>query len=224
MATSTRRVAEELWNGALPLQAPMQLVRELYDAENRGKALPSGSQDMAGLIIPGVSRLDYDCRFEDGFFPSHVESCNDPNVARWLEQALHLVPVAERPEGYSPLGRQRLTSEWVQRLGESGKACYEAILARDIQRLGASMNETMRCWEELLPDTVSHPLITHDLLGLLAAYQVRHAGAMYSGCGGGYLYVVSEEPVPGAIQVKIRLKQEEGTLIPGEQSLIRPRP
>jgi len=189
----------------------MQLVRELYDAENRGKMLPSGSQDMAGLIIPGVSRLDYDYQFEGGFFPCHIESCNDPNVGRWLEHVLHVLPVAQRPEGYSPLGRQCLTSEWAHRLGESGKACYEAILAREIQSLGASMNETMRCWEALLPDTVSHPLITQDLLGLLASYQARYAGAMYSGCGGGYLYVVSEEPVPDAIQVKIRLKQEQGT-------------
>ena len=28
---------------------------------------------------------------------------------------------------------------------------------------------------------------------------------MYSGCGGGYLIVVSETPVPGSLQVKVRL-------------------
>jgi hypothetical protein len=27
---------------------------------------------------------------------------------------------------------------------------------------------------------------------------------MYSGCGGGYLYVVSKDPVPGAFHVKVR--------------------
>ena len=27
---------------------------------------------------------------------------------------------------------------------------------------------------------------------------------MYSGCGGGYLYVVSEEPVPGSLHVQVR--------------------
>jgi len=31
---------------------------------------------------------------------------------------------------------------------------------------------------------------------------------MYSGCGGGYLYVVSDEPVPGAFKVKVRGKKE----------------
>jgi hypothetical protein len=32
-----------------------------------------------------------------------------------------------------------------------------------------------------------------------------YCGAMYSRCGGGYLYVVSEEPVPGGFQVKVRV-------------------
>ena len=209
MATSTRVVAEKLWNGELPDREPMHLIRELYKAENNGKALPSGSQDMAGLIFPGVSRLDYDCAFEGGFFPCHIETCNDPDVGRWLERVLHVLPVAQRPEGYSPLGTQCLSTEWVQRLSQSGKTCFEAIVAKDIQKLGASMNETMRCWAALLPETVAHPTITVDLLGLLALYQKRYAGAMYSGCGGGYLYVVSEEPVPGAIKVKLRLASRQ---------------
>jgi hypothetical protein len=210
MATSTRRIAEKLWNSALPERDPMELVRELYEAENDGKAKPSGSQDMAGLILPGVNRLDYDYEFEGGLFPAHFESCNNPDVGRWLEEIFHVLPIAQRPDGYSPLEEQHLSAEWVHRLSESGKACFDAILAKDIEKLGASMNESMRCWEALLPHTVAHPLITVDLLGLLAFYQGRYAGAMYSGCGGGYLYVVSEEPVPGAIKVKIRPAEKHG--------------
>jgi hypothetical protein len=52
-----------------------------------------------------------------------------------------------------------------------------------------------------------HPEITVDLKSILKFYQTRYAGAMYSGCGGGYLYVVSEEDVPGAIKVNIRIKR-----------------
>jgi len=205
MATSTRRIAEQLWNDGLPDKDPMALVRELYEAENKGKASPSGSQDMAGLILPGINRLDYDYEFAGGLFPARVESCNDPEVGRWLEEVIHLLPIAQRPDGYSPLDEQHLNAEWVRRLGQSGKACFAAILAKDTAKLGASLNECMSCWEALLPNTVAHPLITVDLLGLLAYYQERYAGAMYSGCGGGYLYVVSEDPVPGAIKVKLRL-------------------
>jgi hypothetical protein len=62
----------------------------------------------------------------------------------------------------------------------------------------------MKCWEMILPHTVKHPAITLDLAGILSYYQSRYAGAMYSGCGGGYLYIVSEELVPGGIRVKVR--------------------
>jgi len=62
------------------------------------------------------------------------------------------------------------------------------------------------CWEKLLPHTVRHPTIKVDLKALLRAYQSRHPGAMYSGCGGGYLFVVSREPVSGAFKVTVRVK------------------
>jgi hypothetical protein len=47
-----------------------------------------------------------------------------------------------------------------------------------------------------------------DLMELMGFYQSRYHGAMYSGCGGGYLFVVAEEPVPGALQVQIRIAQK----------------
>ncbi len=205
MGTSTRRVAMQLWNGRLPQGEPMELVRQLYQAENEGKAEPSGSQDMAGLVYPGVNRLDYDYAHEGGYFPCHVESCCDPAVAAWLERVIHLLPVAPRPPGYQPIDIKNLDPDWIERLAQSGKDCYQAILARDLRRLGASFNECMRCWEALLPHTVSHPTITVDLKGILAYYQAHYPGAMYSGCGGGYLFVLSEEPVPGTLKVKIRI-------------------
>jgi hypothetical protein len=63
----------------------------------------------------------------------------------------------------------------------------------------------MRCWEKLLPETVRHPALTVDLAGLLKAYQSQYPGAMYSGCGGGYLLVAAPAPVPGAFRLKVRV-------------------
>jgi hypothetical protein len=204
MATGTRYVAIDLWQGKLPPGDPAALVRELYAAENRGKPEPSGSQDMIGLIYPGVNRLDFRYEHEGGIFPCHIESCRDPQVARWLEDVIYMVPVAPRPPGYNPLGVKNLDRQWIGQLGRSGSDCYDAILARDAAGLGAAMNECMRCWEAILPHTVRHPTVTVDLCGLLAYYQSQYAGAMYSGCGGGYLYVVSDRPVPGGFRVRVR--------------------
>jgi hypothetical protein len=99
-----------------------------------------------------------------------------------------------------------LEPHWVQKLGESGRDCFEAVVRRDVASLGASLNLCMECWEAILPHTVRHPTISIDLKSLLGNFQARYPGAMYSGCGGGYLIVAAEEDVPGALRVRIRTK------------------
>jgi hypothetical protein len=209
-ASGTRAVAMNLWNGCLPEGPADELVQELYHAENRGKSQPSGSQDMIGLVYPGISRLDYSFRANGGVFPATIESLNEPGIARWLERVLYLVPIEPRPEGYNPLGEKNLHPRWIQRLGRSGKKCFEAIRRRNLESLGESMNECMVCWEKILPHTVRHPTIKVDLKAILRAYQGMYPGAMYSGCGGGYLFVVSNTPVPGGFQAKIRISPGPG--------------
>ncbi len=208
MGTSTRKMATALWGDAAPVGHPADLVKQLYNAENKDKPEPSGSQDMIGLVYPGVSRLDYDYACEGGYFPAAIESNNNPAVAAWLEKVIHMIPVNQRPLGYNPLEIKNLLPEWIGRLGQSGKDCYAAILARDTNALGASMNDCMRCWETILPGTTRHSTLNIDLAAILDYYQSRYAGSMYSGCGGGYLYVVSDTPVPGAFQVKVRIALE----------------
>ena len=205
IASGTRAVAMKIWKGKLPNRSPEILARELYDVENKGKAEPSGSQDMIGLVYPGVNRLDYDYQIHGGIFPSHIESCNKIKVARWLEKVLHLIPVEPRPDGYNPLGIKNLDPKWVAKLGQSGNNCFNAIVKMDAKALGASLNLNMKCWEKLLPHVVRHPLLRVDLMPILQAYQKQYLGAMYSGCGGGYLIVVSEKSVPGAFQVTVRV-------------------
>ncbi|MGA9453015.1 MAG: hypothetical protein WBW41_16925 [Verrucomicrobiia bacterium] len=204
MASGTRAIAIRLWKGKLPKRPLDELVRELYAAENAGKAEPSGSQDMIGLVYPGISRLDYDYAVEGGIFPAHIESLNSTRAARWLEGVLHVLPIEPRPEGYNPLGEKHLEPQWVARLGQTGQDCFDAIRRMDVAALGTSFNETMLCWEKLLPHVVRHPLIKMDLKSILKAYQRRYPGAMYSGCGGGYLFVASNGPVPGAFKVNVR--------------------
>lgn len=74
----------EIWKGTLPDENPQILMRDLYHAKNIIRIEPSGSQDMTGVVFPGVNRLDYAASFKDGFFPVHIESNINPDVARWL--------------------------------------------------------------------------------------------------------------------------------------------
>ena len=204
MGTSTRKVAMRLWNGRAPEGNRDALVRDLYAAENEGQLDPSGSQDMAGILYPGINRLDYDFNHEGGYFPCRVESNNEPTLFAWLEQMIYVVPINQRPAGYYPLEEKNLDSSLICRLGQSGADCFDAIIAKDAQALGNSMCESNHCSQAILPNTVRHPTITIDLMAILRYYQNRYYGAMYSGCGGGDMYVVSEEPVPGGFQVQVR--------------------
>ncbi len=206
MATGTRRVAQQLWGDQLPTDRPPDvLVRELYQAENEGQADPSGSQDMCGLIYPGISRLDYDAAVEGGWFPSHIESTSDPEVVAWLERVVHLVPVGGRPDGYDPLLTRNLDPAWVARLGACGAACYDAIVAMDLVALGESLNENSLAWRAILPNVYEHDTIKTDLWGLLTAYMTDYPGAMQSGCGGGYIIVASDEPPAGSARITVRV-------------------
>lgn len=210
MATSTRKVASRLWGRSLPDRPPADLVRELYAEENRGKADPSGSQDMVGLIYPGIVRMDFDASREGGIFPVRVESCVDPSVAAWLERRVRILAVCQRPAGYNPLVAKNIEPGWVKRLGDSGRACFDSIVARDLAGLQASMNECMLSWEALLPATLRDPLIPLDLRGLLGHYRGEYGGAMYSGCGGGYLFIATDREVPGSFGFRVRLPRAPG--------------
>jgi hypothetical protein len=204
MATSTRKVAARLWGRRLPDRPPAQLVRELYAEENRGKGEPSGSQDMVGLVYPGIVRMDFDASSEGGVFPVRIESCTDAGVVAWLERTIKILPVSQRPMGYNPLGTKNLEPGWIRRLGESGRNCFDSIVARDLAGLQASMTECMLAWEALLPATLRHPLVQVDLMGLLDYYRDEFGGAMYSGCGGGYLFIATDRPVPGSCGFRVR--------------------
>jgi hypothetical protein len=204
MATSTRKVAARLWGKYLPDRPYPELVRELYAEENKGKSEPSGSQDMVGLVYPGIVRMDFDIANEGGYFPVRVESCEDPAVFAWLEKRIKILPVAQRPSGYNPLVAKSLEPGWIKRLGESGRSCFDSILARDLGGLQSAMNECMLAWDALLPATLRHPLVTVDLVGIMDYYRKEYGGAMYSGCGGGYLFVASDRPVPGSIGFRVR--------------------
>ncbi len=200
MATSSRRLARELWGDRLPSGDLETTAKMLFAYENPpGTKYVSGAQDAIGLVYPGVNRMDY----AGSFWPERIESTRDPEVVAWLESVLHFVPLAPRPDGYDPLLEQHLTPDAAQRLGEAGRQCWDAILNRDVRSLGESMTRTVEGWKEILPLTVNEEIEAER-----ARYD-HHPGAVFSGCGGGYIVVASEEPVERGFPVKVRRTAED---------------
>lgn len=197
MATSSRKVAKELWGDEYPAGNPVRNAQLLFGAENPpGSEYISGTQDHIGLLVPGVSRIDYDGEF----WPKHIESTVDLETCEWLSNVLNFAPLQPRPKGYNPILRKNLDPAIIKRLGKSGDACYDAILKKDVKALGESMKETFLCWSEMLPYTVPDWVMEE----MQANYFPKYSGAITSGSGGGYIVFPSEEKVEGTIKVKIR--------------------
>jgi cytidyltransferase-like protein len=196
MATSSRKVALELWGDRIPAGDPERNARLLFGAENPpGSHYVSGSQDHLGLLLPGINRLHYD----GAYWPARIDSITDPGTVRWLESILHLIPVGARPQQYDPLQDRRVTAEGVQMLVESAESCWSSIRERNVVRLGRSLTMNLEAWKRILPRAVPE-----EQEKKLQAY-VRYPGAIFSGSGGGYIILASEEEVPDAVKIKIRI-------------------
>ena len=197
MATSSRKVGIELWGDNPPIGDPLRQAQLLFGAENPpGSEYISGSQDHIGLLVPGISRLDYN----GSYWPENIENNADADICEWLSDVLHFIPLQPRSEGYNPLLKRNLDPVLVKRLGESGEKCFEAILSKDVKLLGESMKETFMVWHEMLPYTVPDWVLEE----MQTCYFSKYSGAITSGSGGGYIVLPSENRVEGAIKIKVK--------------------
>jgi cytidyltransferase-like protein len=197
LATSSRDCAIKLWGNQYPEGNPPENAKLLFGAENPpGTKYVSGSQDHLGLLMPGINRLYYN----GGYWPERIDSAIDPSTCDWLSQVIHMVKLKPRPEGYDPLQEMHLEKSFIRELGEAGNLCWESILRKEITGLGKSMTDTFLSWKKILPNTVPDSILKEVETKFLSNYP----GAVTSGSGGGYVIVVSEKPVEGAIKVRVR--------------------
>jgi hypothetical protein len=208
ICSSTRKILIQKYPKGIPSGIDRyKLATDLYYWENERKVPIGGSQDAWGSVYPGFSLLHYDFRHHNGVLPKKVISTRDRRIADWFERNLWIVDgVGPRPRGYNPFDGGRFATERVVRqLGQSGQDCFAAIKSRDVSALGASFNLCSRAWRQMLPAIFEHSTIKVPVMQRLRHYQRRYAGAMPSGCGVGYIYVASSEPVEGGFQVKVNL-------------------
>jgi cytidyltransferase-like protein len=197
LATSSRKVAHELWGGRIPEGDPLTNARLLFGAENPpGTKYVSGSQDHIGLMVPGINRLYYN----GSYWPEGIESCVDPAICDWLSKVLYLIPMDPRPEGYDPLTHKNLDRKIVRELGESGDQCWESILRKDVNGLGKALTASFMAWRKILPHTVPDKVLKE----MEDRFIRKYPGAITSGSGGGYAVVASDKEIAGAVRIKVK--------------------
>lgn len=197
LATSSRKIGIQLWGDKYPDGDFKENAKLLFGAENPpGKLYVSGSQDQIGLLYPGINQLCYN----GGYWPERIESTVKKDVCDWLSDVLNLVPLEPRPDGYDPLKVMHLEKHLIRELGEAGDLCWESIIKKDLTGFGKALTNTLLSWKKILPLTVPD-WVMHEME---TKYLSDYPGAITSGSGGGYVIVVSEKEIDGAIKIKVR--------------------
>ncbi len=197
MATSTRNKALDLWGPRLPPGDAEKLARILFAYDNPpGTKAISGSQDSIGIVIPGLNRAHYDGEY----WPSRIDHVGSETTLQFVERALYLVPLGPRESGYDPLSVRNITREGAQALAQAAESCWQAILQHDLRGFGQAMRAAFEAQVAMFPNMVND--LVHELID---RYQQVAYGWKLSGAGGGgYLILVSEQPIERAVRVLIR--------------------
>lgn len=201
MASSTRRKAIEIWKNDIPNGDPEQLARMLFSYDNPpGTENVSGSQDALGIVLPGLNRLDYN----GSYWPHKISSVNDDAILIWLESHLFLVTLGPRTNDYTVVDNAIIHGTGAKNLSDAADRCWKAILAMDLAGFGRHFRESFEAQVAMFPN-----MADATIYRIIDQYRDRALGWKLSGAGGGgYLILVAEQPVSGAIRIKIRRKGE----------------
>jgi cytidyltransferase-like protein len=201
MASSTRRAAIDMWGARIPPGDPEKLAKILFCFDNPpGTKTISGSQDSIGIVFPGLAKAHY----EGVYWPTRIERNCDESVLQFVENSLYLITLGPRQSEYDVLGNTQIDREKAKALADATEDCWQAIQNQDIQKFGASMKAVFEAQVAMFPT-----MINDSVARLIEKYHRSALGWKLSGAGGGgYLVLVSEEPIENAS--KIYARRENG--------------
>ncbi len=199
MSSSTRRKAIELWRNEIPHDDAEHLAKMLFSFENPpGTNEISGSQDSLGIVLPGLNKLNY----AGNYWPQKIISVTDEGILSWIEHNLYLVTLGPRENTYSPLSNTNISAAGAKSLADATEDCWNAILKKDIQVFGTAFRRSFEAQISMFPD-----MVDEDILLTIEQYKDKAWGWKLSGAGGGgYIILVSDKTIEGAMQIKIRRK------------------
>lgn len=197
MSTSTRRVAIRLWQTDIPAGDKEKLAHTLFCCENPpGTKIISGSQDSLGIVYPGLNRFEY----HDNYWPSAIDSVLDESVISFIENNLYLRMLEPRDSSYNVLEGTHIDEAGAKCLSIAAQDCWNAALAKDLKAFGQSITDGFNAQIRMFPN-----MVDKEILEFIGQYKDIALGWKLSGAGGGgYLILVSDKPIDGTIQIKIR--------------------
>lgn len=200
MSTSTRNAAKKIWPYHLPLEKPEMLAEILFKFENTpGSKIISGAQDSIGICMPGLVRHYYD----NAFWPKKFESVHDEKIITWLEDHLYMVLLWPREKGLDLLKETYINTENVKALANAAERCWKAIMDRDLESFASAFLDSFNAQVKMFP-----AMVNNEVQRAIDEYKDGALGWKLAGAGGGgYMILVSKEPIKGAMRIKVRRKE-----------------
>lgn len=197
MASSTRNAAIELWGSRLPPGDLEKTAKTLFCYDNPpGTQEISGSQDAIGIVFPGLAKADY----EGAYWPVRIHTLTDDGALSFIENALYLVTLGPRQDGYDVLTHTHIDRAGAAALAKAAEDCWQALLHHDLPAFGDAFRRSFEAQIAMFPAMVSP-----SILDLIDQYRDRALGWKLSGAGGGgYLILVSDRPIANAIRITAR--------------------
>jgi len=201
MATSTRNAAKKIWPRDLPIGKPEELAEILFKYENEpGSEIISGAQDAIGICMPGLNRHFYDKEY----WPLKLESIHHNEILNWLENHIFMVLLWPRPKGLDLLKETYINRENVRQLANAADKCWDAILKKDLNGFSVAFLDSFHSQIRMFP-----AMINPEVENVINKYKSQTKAWKLAGAGGGgYLILVAEKPVKGAMRITIRRKEQ----------------
>ncbi len=201
MASSTRQAAISMWGPRLPAGNHEKLAKILFCYDNPpGTEVISGSQDAIGIVFPGLANAYY----EGEYWPSRIERLGDDPLLKFVEDHLYLVTLGPRHAEYDVLANTHIDRRGAKALAEATEACWQAIQKNDIRAFGRTMRVAFEAQVAMFPS-----MMNDAVARLIDKYKDIALGWKLSGAGGGgYLILVSEEPIENAVRITARREND----------------
>ncbi len=218
LSTSTRKAIQKIWPYQLPNMDPEMLAKLVFCFENdpeRSDGVISGAQDSIGICFSGLVRHYYDQRF----WPTKFEVCNDESVLSWLEEHICLIPMFPRRPDCSVVDNKDITLPKVKALANAADSCWNAILRKDLDLFAKAYKASFDAQVSMFPGMINptatkHAIENDGYMPTVQNYIDKYssmpgvlAWKMPGAGGGGYLALVctSRHTFPdGAIEITIR--------------------
>ena len=114
------------------------------------------------------------------------------------------MPLGPRETGYSVLDDTRITCDGAKALADAALRCRDAISTKDVAAFGKTVRAGYEAQIAMFP-----MMMNESVAHLIEQYRDTALGWKLSGAGGGgYLILVSDEPIPNSIRVVARRESD----------------